>query len=295
LTCGRAGRYDSRCRLHPEEIAPVLDLATALKRRELVVNLAVRTLKVRYKNSALGFLWTLINPLLMMLIYAFFIMILAGHRGLGELDIRVLLVGVIFWQFVVMCTGDAGGVIAGHANLVKKVYFPRVLMPFSMCVANLVNYLLSLVVLLVLVVVISLVSSNPDVYLDPTWLWLLPLALVLQFALVLGIALIVSALNVYFRDIEHITSVVLMALFFMSPILYKADLVRDYSAGLARWYMLNPFASIVTLMRRAFLGASVEAWPVEWTFIPSLALSLVVLAFGLWLFSRLEPHFADHL
>jgi len=269
----------------------VLDLATALKRRELVVNLAVRTLKVRYKSSALGFLWTLINPLLMMLIYYVFIGIVAKIK----VDIRIMLTGVIFWQFVVMCTGDAAGALAGHANLVKKVYFPRVLMPFSMCLANAVNYLLSLAVLLVLVIVISTTSGDPDVTLDLAWLWLLPVALVLQFALVFGIALIVSALNVYFRDIEHVTSVVLMALFFMSPIIYPVEMVRQSaSPALAHWYMLNPLASLVTLVRRAFLGAG-QPWPLEWTFVPSLALCLVVLAFGLWLFSRLEPHFADQL
>ncbi len=272
----------------------MLDLGTALKRRELVVNLAVRTLKVRYKNSALGFLWTLINPLLMMLIYYVFIGIVAKIK----VDIRIMLTGVIFWQFVVMCTGDAAGAVAGHANLVKKVYFPRVLMPFSMCVANFVNYLLSLVVLLVLIIVISTTSNDPNVTLDLAWLWLLPLALVLQFALVFGIALIVSALNVYFKDIEHITSVVLMALFFMSPIIYPVKMVRpeeSTASVLSNWYMMNPLASLVTLVRRAFLGASGQPWPPEWTFVPSLALSLVVLAFGLWLFSRLEPHFADQL
>jgi lipopolysaccharide transport system permease protein len=262
----------------------VLDLATALKRRELVVNLAVRTLKARYKNSALGFLWTLINPLLMMLIYWVFISILAKVPT----PMPVLLVGVIFWQFVVMCTSDAVHAVAGQANLVKKVYFPRVLMPFSMCLANFVNYLLSLAVLLVLVVVISMSTGFA---VDLAWLWLLPAALVLQFALVFGVALIVSALNVYFRDIEHITSVVLMALFFMSPILYEFDRVPKW---ISTWYMLNPIASLATLMRRAFLGAG-QPWPVEWTFVPSLALCLVVLGFGLWLFSRLEPHFADQL
>jgi len=262
----------------------VLDFATALKRRELVVNLAVRTLKVRYKNSTLGFLWTLINPLLMMLIYFVFISILAKVPT----PIPVLLTGVIFWQFIVMCTGDAAGAVAGHSNLVKKVYFPRVLMPFSMCLANFINYLLSLAVLLVLVIAISLGIGFP---VDLSWLWLLPVVLVLQFALVLGIALVVSALNVYFRDIEHITSVVLMALFFMSPILYSVKLVPKW---IATWYMMNPFASLVTLMRRAFLGANTP-WPVEWTIWPSLALPVVVLAFGLWLFSRLEPHFADQL
>lgn len=270
----------------------MLDLGTALKRRELVVNLAVRTLKVRYKNSALGFLWTLINPLLMMLIYYVFIGIVAKIK----VDIRIMLTGVIFWQFVVMCTGDAAGAVAGHANLVKKVYFPRVLMPFSMCLANFVNYLLSLVVLLVLIIVISTTSSSANVWLDLSWIWLLPVVLVLQFALVFGIALIVSALNVYFKDIEHITSVVLMALFFMSPIIYPIDMVRPKTgtSALAHWYMMNPLASLVTLVRRAFLGTG-QPWPLEWTFVPSLALSLVVLVFGLWLFSRLEPHFADQL
>ena len=265
----------------------MLDLATALKRRELIVNLAVRTLKVRYKNSALGFLWTLINPLLMMLIYYVFIGIVAKIK----VDIRIMLTGVIFWQFIVMCTGDAAGAVAGHANLVKKVYFPRVLMPFSMCLANFVNYLLSLVVLFVLIVVISLGSS---LTLDLRWLWLLPVVLLLQFALVFGVALIVSALNVYFKDIEHITSVILMAFFFMSPIIYPVQMVRpeNGTSALAHWYMMNPVASLATLTRRAFLG---QPWPPEWTFVPSLALSLIVLAFGLWLFSRLEPSFADQL
>jgi len=270
----------------------MIDAATIFKRKELVWNLVIRTLKIRYKGSALGFFWTLLTPLAMMAIYYIFIGILADFRA-GF--ITQLLTGVIFWQFGGMCIGDAPNCIAGYSNLVKKTYFPRLILPLSMVIANFINYLLSLVVLVILLVVISLTSGGQ---IDMTMIWLLPLTLILQLSLIMGIVFIVSALNVFFKDVAHLISIVMQALFFMTPIIYPVEMVKERLAdkypALFALYMLNPFTSLVSLFRKAFLGATVEI-PAIWSFPVSLCLSVIILALGLYVFNRMEPHFADEL
>ena len=257
-------------------------------RKELIQNLVVRTLKVRYKNSALGFLWSLLNPLLMMVIYCFFI----GIIGKFKTDmLPELIIGVIFWQFVVMCSSDAVNAIAGYPNLIKKTYFPRLVLPFSMVLANLVNYLLSLIVLMLILVLLSLL---PAITLDFTGIWLLLPTLVLQTVLVLGIAMAVSAGNVFFRDIEHIIGTALMAMFFISPILYSLERAsNNLNRFFYNIYLMNPFASLVTLLRHCFLGVKIPLY--EPGFYISLLLAPAILVIGLIIFTRVEPYFADEL
>lgn len=265
-----------------------IDIPLLFKRRELISNLIIRTLKVRYKNSALGFLWTMINPLMMMLIYWVVIKIIARF----PIDfIRFLLTGVIFWQFVAMCTSDAVGSIAGHSNLVKKTYFPRITLPLSMVIANLINFLLSILVLIVLLVIISITARLP---LDFSFLWLLPLPLVLQFCLLFGLALIISSASVYFKDVQHIISVVMQALFFLTPIIYPLTMVKERFPNFFAIYLLNPFTSLVTLFKKALLGDAVMI-PTEWSFFVSIAFSVIIFFLGLYTFNRLEPYFADQL
>ncbi len=264
-----------------------IDIPLLFKRRELISNLIVRTLKVRYKNSALGFLWTMINPLMMMLIYWVVIRIIARF----PIDIRFLLAGVIFWQFVAMCTSDAVNSIAGHSNLVKKTYFPRITLPISMLIANLINFLLSILVLIFLIIIIS-ITARLD--LDFSYLWLLPLPLVLQFCLLFGLALIISSASVYFKDIQHIISVVMQALFFLTPIIYPLTMVKERFPRFFPIYLLNPFTSLVTLFRKALLGDAITI-PTEWSFFVSIAFSVIIFFFGLYTFNRLEPYFADQL
>ena len=271
----------------------MIDAATIFKRRELIWNLVVRTLKVRYKGSALGFFWTLLNPLAMMAIYYVFISILADMRS-GF--ITSLLTGVIFWQFGSMCVGDASTCIAGNANLVKKTYFPRLILPLSMVFANLINYLLSLVVLVALLIVVTVIQGGTP---DLTMIWLLPFVLILQLTLVMGLSFIISSANVFFRDVGHMINIIMMALFFMSPIIYTVDMVKASSMNerfpmLLSLYLLNPFASLVTLFRKAFLGAEVEL-PAVWSFPVSLCIPIVILLLGIYIFNRLEPYFADEL
>lgn len=271
----------------------IAELAT---RRELIWNLILRSLKIRYKGSALGFLWTLLNPLLMMLIYWLFISILLSRLGI-TVPLSHLLSGVIFWQFIAMCTSDAVRSISGFPNLVKKTYFPRIVLPLSMVIANLINFALSILVLAAILLLLNLFAGEA---VDFAFLWMLPFVLMIQFCLVLGISLLISSANVFFRDIEHIVSVVLQALFFLTPIIYPLDMVRDRLSGtFLSIYLLNPMTSLVTLFRKAFLGEALfpggEFLPSEPAFYVSLGLSAAVLLVGVRVFGKLEPYFADHL
>lgn len=275
-------------------MAAISDL---IARRELIWNLVLRSLRIRYKGSALGFLWTLLNPLMMMLIYWLFISILKFAIPLSH-----LLTGVIFWQFIAMCTSDAVKSVSGFPNLVKKTYFPRIVLPLSMVIANLINFAFSLAVLGVILFLLKLFARAA---VDFSFLWMLPFVLMIQFSLVLGIALLISSANVFFRDIEHIVGVVLQALFFLTPIIYPLSFVRDRLAGLKlsgvllSIYLLNPMASLVTAFRKAFLGKELFSGggflPPEPAFYVSLGLSLLILFIGIRAFAKLEPYFADHL
>ncbi len=249
-------------------------------RRELLSILVVRTLKIRYKDSALGFLWTMLGPIFLIAIYWLFLKLMRF-----PLALPVLVSGIFVWQYLAMCMGDAAHAVIGNANLVKRASFPRLLLPLSMTLANLVNFLLSLVVVAV-VLVLQRVHPGP--------LWLLLVALLAQSVLCLGMSSLLSALNVFFRDVQHVTGVVTMAWFFLTPVLYDVtELGRVSSAAwLMPLYFLNPMTGIMALYRTALLAQPLPeaAWLAE-----SLIVAMAVGWFGVTVFQRLQARFADEL
>jgi ABC-type polysaccharide/polyol phosphate export permease len=256
-------------------------LAELIARRELVSNFVVRNLKQRYKGSALGFLWSLLHPLFLVLIYLVFIRLMRFTMRLPH-----LLVGVMVWQFLSLCAGDAAGIVLGHASLVKKTWFPRVILPLSAVLGNLVHFGLSL---LVLAVALPLLGVAPHL----GWLHL-PWLIGVQFLFCLGISLGVSALNVFFRDVEHLVPIGLMSWFFVTPVIYTAEQVVGNPA-LPPWvapvFLANPMAALLAWYRHAFLADPLPPLPL-W---PGLAGALAVFLLGALLFARLEPRFADEL
>lgn len=242
-------------------------------RWELLKNLIIRNLKIRYKGSMLGFFWSLLDPLFMMLVYLLFIRLMRF-----SIEIPVLLVGVIVWQFFTMCANDSINIITGSTNLVKKVYFPRIILPLAMVIANLINFLLSAGVLIVILLILKV-----PVGLSLVWF---PAAVVFQFIFCLGIALILCTANVFFRDTEHLMGVLMMTWFFLTPIIYPIEKVPGEYINL---YYLNPMASLVTFYRYIFLGKE----------LPQIGASLIVIivffAVGLLVFSRFQKYFADEL
>lgn len=252
-------------------------------KREMLATLVARNLKIRYQGSALGFAWTLLNPLFMMLIYWTFIRFLKFPMPLPD-----LLAGVLAWHFLTMCCGDSIGAVAGHPNLVKKVYFPRIILPLSTVLANLVNYLFSLLLLFAFAILAGRLAWGRG-------LALLPAVVAAQFVFCLGLALIVSCSSVYFRDTEHIVGVILMAWFFMSPVIYPLDFItsnRLVPHWALRLYALNPMAGIITLYRAAIMGGP---FPGRLALAAAAAAPAAVLAVGVKLFERRSPDFADEL
>ena len=251
------------------------------RKRELILILVERNLKIRYKNSALGFFWTLLGPLFLILIYSLFLSVLRF-----PMDLPILVTGIISWQFLAMCLGDSLYAIVGNANLVTKSAFPRIILPLAMVKSNLVNFLLSFIVVIGYLLVKGV---------DFGALYLLPLIILTQFALCLGVALIFSAANVFFRDTEHIMSIVMLAWFFMTPVIYPIGLVMD-NHGFPWWvsvaYFLNPMTGIVSAYRMAFLSAPNPG--TEFLML-SFTVSMIFLLVGLFVFQKSEKLFGDEL
>ncbi len=263
-------------------------LSIIRERRELLLNLVKRELKIRYRGSVLGFLWTLLIPLFMALIYVGFLRLMAG-RGVPLAEI---IIGVFAWQFTVQCVNSGLHSITGNTNLVKKVYVPRFILPLAATLANTVNYLLSLVVQFPLVLV--LLALN-DQSISP-WVVALPLVLVLQFVFNLALALFMAASNVYLRDTEHLVGVGLSAWFFVSPVMYNLSFVERMAHDhpwLLQAYMLNPIAVITTGYRAALMPDASFVWAP--TVAVSIILCFVLLVIAYRAFQRLQRDFADLL
>lgn len=252
-------------------------------RRDLLWILVVRNLKIRYKNSALGFFWSLLTPLVMILIYALFARILKFNEG-QPWYLQMLVTGIVVWQFLAMCLNDSLAAIAGNSNLVKKTAFPRIILPLSTVIGNLINFLLTLIVLTAYLMIAGL---------RPSHLWGLPLVLLTHGALCTGLAMIISSANVYFRDTEHIVGVSTLAWFFLTPIFYEVERQLSFMPENLGWLVyLNPMTGTVAAYR--FIFMSLSTVPAE-GFIISAAVSWLVLLIGVSVFQKAQKTFADVL
>ncbi len=256
---------------------------------ELLGALVDRELKGRYKGSALGFLWAVLVPLFMAAIYVVFLRMLVGRALTPD---RVV-VGVFAWQFTAQSVQAGMASVTGNANLVKKVFFPRWLLPAASTLAQLINYLLSLLVQFAVLGVLAARGAAAGVSVDPL---LLPAAVALLTMLNFGMALLLAAAHVHFRDTQHLVGVLLSAWFFVSPVMYDLDLLRPWLAGrpwLEAAVWLNPLTPLLTGLRAASLDG--VAWlPPPWA-AAGLAVAPATLALGAAVFRRAQRHFADLL
>jgi ABC-2 type transport system permease protein len=268
-------------------------------RWELLAELVRKDLRVKYKNSALGFIWSLANPLLYLAVFSLVFRIL--NAGVPHFAV-FFMSGLLVWNFFNTATMGATGVVVGNANLVRKVRFPRVVLPLSSVGFAAVHFLLQMAVFFVFLLALHRGSFGPQLVL------LLP-ALAVAFAFTTGLALLVSSLNVRFRDVEHLLEVILLAWFWLTPIVYPVAAIRSELGGLFRLFMANPMAAVVTAMQRAIyrdpvtfdshgahqvLVAGGFGFYLRWLAVAG-AVSLALLALGLWTFRRLQADFAEEL
>ena len=213
-------------------------LADLRNYRELVRNLVVRDLKVRYKNSAFGFVWSLLNPLLMMIVLSVVFTLVFERATPVENFPAFLIAGLIPWNFTSTSLSRAVNSVLENHHLIKKVFFPREVIPISVVLANFGHFLLALPVLLVILMFLG-VMPNLKVLLMP------PLMLI-HLELVLGIALLVSCVNVFYRDMGVAMDILLQAWFFATPIFYHHWILPIW---LQKPAMVNPLAAIITAYR----------------------------------------------
>jgi lipopolysaccharide transport system permease protein len=265
--------------IEPAPRWPELQLSDVWAYRELVYFLVWRDLKVRYKQTVLGVLWALLQPLVATLIFTFIFGRLAGLPSEGVPYPVFALAGLLPWQLFSAAVSGSSNSLVGSANLITKVYFPRLLIPIAAVASTLVDFGISCFLLAIAMVWYGI---SPG-----TGALLLPLFAMQALVLAFAIGLWASALNVRYRDVQYAMPFAMQVLLFISPIAYSATLVRDPRIRLL--YASNPLVGPIQGFRWALLGAA-PPWPYFW---PSLVTTFVLLVGGLFFFKRMESTFAD--
>jgi len=266
------------------EIAPsrgwgALKLRELWAYRELLYFLVWRDIKVRYKQTALGAAWAIIQPFFTMVVFSVFFGSLAKMPSDGIPYPIFAFAALVPWTFFANGLTQASNSLVGNSALIKKVYFPRLAIPIAGVLSNLVDFALAFVVLLLMMVYFKL---WPTVAI----LWL-PLLLLLAFVTALGVGLWFSALNVEFRDVRYVVPFLTQFWMFATPVAYPSSLLHEPWRTL---YGLNPMAGVVEGFRWALLGNANAPGPLIWA---SAAAALVILVSGAFYFRRMERTFAD--
>ena len=263
--------------------------------RELLGNLIRMELRAKYKSSALGFAWSLLNPAMYLVVFYVAFSVILGS-GIPRFPIY-LLSGLLIWNFFTAAVGAGTGSIVAGSGLVKKVWFPREILPLASIGAGLVHFFLQSLVLVIALVV----AQHPVGWRHMT---LLPLALVALLLLAAALTLLLSAANVYLRDIAHFVELALMAWVWVTPIIYPFTLLTKQFGGRAWPALLNPVTPIVLTFQRAFYGLYGEppVLPTELTFgwylrnlLIVTAAASILLAIAMRVFRRLEGNLAEEL
>jgi ABC-2 type transport system permease protein len=253
--------------------------------RELLFSLTKKELKVKYRGSVLGFFWSLLNPILLMLVYSF-VFSLVLRSGIEEFAI-FLLCGLLPFNFFSNSMNYGTGSVVSNANLVKKIYFPKEIIPLSVVLSNLINFLLELLILFVVLAIFR--------YRFYTYLYILPVIIFVQIFFVAGFTMLVSALNVRYRDLQHLVSILMTVWFFGTPIIYPLTMVPE---RFQFWMQLNPMTVFVTFYRNIFYfvkypeGFYMPSWEI---IVICLVIAFGIFFLGYFVFKRIEPRFAEEV
>jgi ABC-2 type transport system permease protein len=263
------------------------EIGALVSRRELLFDLASRDLRARYKGSALGFAWHFVMPVTQLIVFWILFGVLFGVRprtGTGEQPYAIFLfVGLLPWTFFATSLQSGAAAIVANAAIVKKVRLPLQLLPASAVLSALVNFLLSLVVLFAV-----LATFGPR---HPEGLVWLPLLVLIQAVMALGLAYLLAALNVFFRDVQHILGVLLVAWYFLTPVLFPVAIVEDRPRELFLLY-LNPMTAVIVSYQRALL----DGLPPEWLGLAwSAGFAVIALLVGFASFERAKDDFEGAL
>lgn len=247
--------------------------------RDLIWMWTVRTIRGRYQQSILGWMWAVVQPvataLIFTIIFTYFVPV-----ETGEVPYIVFsYTAVVPWALLASSLGDMTVSLVQNMNLVTKIYFPREALPIAALLGRLMDFGISFILLIILLVLFRLPVS-------PLSLLFIPIILVVQLALILGLGFFSSALNVYSRDIDPLLKLIIQIWFYASPIIYPLSMVPE---SVRTVYLLNPMAGILLSYRDVLLEGLI---PGDY-FLSSVVVSALILIFGYWFFKRVEHQFAD--
>jgi len=245
--------------------------------RELLKTNIQKEIRGKYKGAWLGVIWSFLNPLLMLAVYAFIFPLIMG-RDIPNYPI-FLMVALLPWNFFTTTIASSSFSVISNGNILKKVYFPREIIPISVVASCVVNFLISC-----LIMVIFLLGSGVGISIHAL---LFPVILVIETILLLGCALFLSSATVYVRDLEHIVNVIIMALFYATPVVYSLDMLpAKYQAII----MLNPMTSIINAYRDVLFYHKLP----NFTHLGIVfVVSVIIFTIGLLTFKKLEKNFAE--
>lgn len=246
--------------------------------RELLKSNIKKEIRGKYKGSFLGVLWSFVNPLLMTLVYAIVFPFIL--RSGPEHYVTYIVIGILPWNFFTTVISQGTFTILGNAGIIKKVYFPREILPISVATSALVNFLISLPIIFLFLLFSGIGFS--------WYILLLPLVIICQYILSLGIIFITSAINVYIRDAEYIINFFIQMLFYATPILYESSLFGDKA-----WILsLNPMTTIINSYRD-ILYSGIMPNLIQLGLV--LVFSILLLLTGILVFRKLEKGFAEEV
>lgn len=247
--------------------------------REMLISLVRKDMRTRYRGSVLGFLWTYINPLMMLLVYTivFSYVFKVEEKNYPMFLFVALLPWTFFQSSVMSCTTS----ITGGGGLIKKIYFPRIILPLSMVTSSLMNYIYGLIIVFAALVLSGIPLTLNIVY--------LPGIIFIEYMLIVAFGIFFSALNVYFRDLEHLLNVFFMGWFYLTPVLFKMEMVPK---KLAFIIIINPVTPIIMSIRDVLYYGR----PPEFGLMAYVLLETVVfLVIGARVFERLQRNFAEEV
>jgi len=244
----------------------------------LLIQLIQREIKARYKQSIVGYAWVLLNPLAQLFVYSFVFSIIFRFPTNHVPYIIYLYAALLPWTFSQTSISAGTQSLVENASLLKKVSFPREVIPYASVISKIVDLFFSGIFFIILVIIMG-------VPLAPSALFFFPL-FIIQLLLTTGLTLILSAFNLFYRDIQYVTNLLMMLWMYMTPIVYPLSLVPQQYVWL---YKLNPMVGIIEGYRSALFGYPFEVKIILW----SAGFAIVTFLVGFWIFKRNEHRFAD--
>lgn len=258
------------------------DFSELWRFRELFYIFIWRDLKVRYKQTAVGVLWAIFQPILTMLIFTIFFGKLAKIPSEGAPYPIFVFAGLIYWNYFSLALVNISNVLVEHESIIKKIYFPRLIMPIASAFTPVIDFFLAIVVFFILMIYYHLVPNFAG-------LLFIPILIFISVFSVIGLGLFLASVNVKYRDVRHALPFFIQLMLFLTPVIYPVSIVPQKF----QWLIyLNPMAGVITLARSSMLHTA----PVDLKLLLiSSGISLVLLIFGLYYFRKTERFFADIL